>query len=250
MPYLLHKTCCPDPVASAAVIPDEANLQLQLASSVSPLWLCVFVNTGSGYSLLRDDTEHYLNHWLTYLTLNQWLIYWLTHHQFNPTGTYLRRTGIKTQIFSWKNPVVCAKMYAILLCCVNSMTHIYFSKLTIIGSDDGLSPGRRQAIIWTNAGIWLIRTLGTKVSEILREFHTFSFKKMHLKVSSAKWRLFRLGLNVCATSGCARSPVGTVLTSKYINHSFVPSLCYAHDDKDLQICRHHLHRLDTTPLFF
>ena len=31
------------------------------------------------------------------------------------------------------------------------VTHIYVSKLTIIDSDNGLSPGRRQAIIWTNA---------------------------------------------------------------------------------------------------
>ena len=37
------------------------------------------------------------------------------------------------------------------------MTHIWVSKLTIIGSDNGLSPSRRQAIIWTNAGILLIR---------------------------------------------------------------------------------------------
>ena len=29
---------------------------------------------------------------------------------------------------------------------------------TIIGSDNGLSPDRRQAIIWTKAGILLIRT--------------------------------------------------------------------------------------------
>ena len=47
------------------------------------------------------------------------------------------------------------------------MTHICVSKLTIIGSDNGLSPGRRQAIIWTNAGILLIRTLGTIFREIL-----------------------------------------------------------------------------------
>ena len=33
------------------------------------------------------------------------------------------------------------------------MTHIYVGKLTIIGSDNGLLPGRIQAIIWTNAGI-------------------------------------------------------------------------------------------------
>ena len=36
------------------------------------------------------------------------------------------------------------------------VTHICVSKLTIIGSDNGLSPGRRQAIIWTNVGILLI----------------------------------------------------------------------------------------------
>ena len=75
------------------------------------------------------------------------------------------------------------------------VTHICVSNLTIIGSDNGLSPDRRQAIIWTNAGILLIRTLGTNFSEILSEIHAFSFKKMHLKMSSAKWRLFRLGLN-------------------------------------------------------
>ena len=76
------------------------------------------------------------------------------------------------------------------------VTHICVSKLTIIGSDNGLSPGRRQAIFWTNAGILLIRTLGTYFSEILSEIHAFSFKKMHMKMSSAKWRPFCLGLNV------------------------------------------------------
>ena len=60
------------------------------------------------------------------------------------------------------------------------MTHMFVSKLTIIGSDKGLSPGRRQAIVWTSAGILLIRTLGTHISEILSEIHTFLFKKMHL----------------------------------------------------------------------
>ena len=34
--------------------------------------------------------------------------------------------------------------------------HILISKLTIISLDNGLSPGRRQAIIWTNVGILLI----------------------------------------------------------------------------------------------
>ena len=35
-------------------------------------------------------------------------------------------------------------------------THICVSILSIIGSDSGLSPGRRQVIIWINAGISLI----------------------------------------------------------------------------------------------
>ena len=74
--------------------------------------------------------------------------------------------------------------------------HICIGKQTIIGSDNGLSPGRRQAIIWTNAGILLIRTLGTNFSEILTEICASSFKKMHLKMLSVKWRPFCLGLNV------------------------------------------------------
>ena len=49
------------------------------------------------------------------------------------------------------------------------VTHICVSKLTIIGSDNGLSLGRRQAIIWTNDGILLIWPLGTNFSEILIE---------------------------------------------------------------------------------
>ena len=70
------------------------------------------------------------------------------------------------------------------------VTHICVGKLTTIGSDNGLSPGRRQAIIWTIAGILLIGPLGTNFSKILIGIQTFSFKKMHLKMSSAKWRPF------------------------------------------------------------
>ena len=75
------------------------------------------------------------------------------------------------------------------------VTHICASKQTIMGSDNGLSPGWRQAIIWTNAGILLIGTLGTNFSEILIAIRIFSFKKMGLKVSSAKRWPFCLSLN-------------------------------------------------------
>ena len=75
------------------------------------------------------------------------------------------------------------------------MTHICVGKPTITGSDNGLSPGRRHAIIWTNAGILLIGPLGTNFSEMLSEIQTFSLKKIRLKMSSAKCYPFCLGLN-------------------------------------------------------
>ena len=76
------------------------------------------------------------------------------------------------------------------------VTHICVGKLTIVGSDNGLSPAGRQAIIRTNGGISLIGPLGTNFSDILIGVQTYSFKKMYLKISSAKWCLFCLGLDV------------------------------------------------------
>ena len=94
------------------------------------------------------------------------------------------------------------------------MTHICVGKLTIIGSDNGLSPERRQAIIWTNAGLLLIGPRGTNFSEISIKISTFSFKKMHLKVSSAKRRPFCPGLNVLTIS---RLCMGDQLDNSYFD---------------------------------
>ena len=91
--------------------------------------------------------------------------------------------------FSWKSSVLVLTHWG-------RATHICVSKLIIIASDNGLSPGRRQAIIWNNAGILSIGLFGTNFSEILIEILTISFKKMRLKVSSAKWRPFCLDLKV------------------------------------------------------
>ena len=79
------------------------------------------------------------------------------------------------------------------------MTHICAKKLTIIGSDNGLSPGLHQAIIWTSAVILLIRPLGTNFSEILIEIYAFSFNRMYRKMFSGKWRQFCIGLSVLIT---------------------------------------------------
>ena len=89
--------------------------------------------------------------------------------------------------------------------------HICVNKQTIIGSDNGLLPVRRQAIIWTNARTLLIGPLGTNFSEILFEIYISSFKKMHLEILSGNCHPFCLGLNVLIFAhvpGSVRSPTG------------------------------------------
>ena len=88
------------------------------------------------------------------------------------------------------------------------VTHICVGNLTMIAPDNGSSPDRRQAIIWTNAGILLIGSWGTNLkwnNEILIGILTVSFKKMHMKMSSGKWRSSCLGLNVLTRSNIARN---------------------------------------------
>ena len=105
-----------------------------------------------------------------------------------------------------KNRKQCSSKPIVTCICVSSdligfthwgrVTHICVSKLITFGSDNGLSPGRRQAIIWTNAGILWIWPLETKFSEMLIQNHRDSFKKKHWKMSSVKRLSFWLGLSV------------------------------------------------------
>ena len=104
--------------------------------------------------------------------------------------------------------------------------HIYIcvGNLTIIGSDNGLSPGRRQAIIWTNAGILLIGFFGTNFSEILIKIYTFSLKKNAFENVARKWRPFCLGLNVLtpeiSINTYSSFPSRTIIFFWYISASF------------------------------
>ena len=96
--------------------------------------------------------------------------------------------------------------------------------LIIIGSHNGLLPGRRQAIILTNAVILLIGPLGTNFSEILIIIPIFSFKKMRLTVSSGKWRPFCLRLNVLKQQPlCAyahlHNPMPNHVSMEYLHRS-------------------------------
>ena len=112
--------------------------------------------------------------------------------------------------------------------------HIYASMNWVsIGSDNGLSPVRRQAVIETNAGILLIGTLGTNFSEILIEILTFSFKKMRLRVSSAKRRPFYLGLNVPVTKLITKLNVSSFILGWFVSSVIVQLYACIFLDSDL-----------------
>ena len=104
------------------------------------------------------------------------------------------------------------------------VTHICVIEISIIGSDNGLSPGRRQAIIWTNAWILLIGHWGTNFSEILISIETFSFKEMHLKMSSAKWRPFCLGLNELSNDNTMTKTHNKTVTMCIFNEMYYMSV--------------------------
>ena len=71
--------------------------------------------------------------------------------------------------------------------------HICVGLRVSISSGNGLSPVRCQAITWTNADLLSIGPLGTNFSEIQIEIENISFMKMHVKMSSSKWRTFCYG---------------------------------------------------------
>ena len=121
-------------------------------------------------------------------------------------------------------------------------THICVSKLTTIGSDNGLSPGWRQAITLTNAGVLLIGPLGTNFGEHLIIIFIFSFKNMYFKMSE-NLRPFCLGLNVLGQTlhwfkWQPHIDVSTLLEGGVVDIYFLYgrySSWYAQDEYDLVI---------------
>ena len=146
---------------------------------------------------------------------------WIRIQIFSVRKTWFENVFFKTATIVFKPQCVCiyhlsiVTGYSCSLTHWGRATHICVSNLTIIASDNGLSPGQRQAIIWTNAGILLIGPLAINFSEILMEILIFSFKKMYLKLSSVKWRLLRLGLNVLTHWG--RDQIDAISQTTFAN---------------------------------
>ena len=99
------------------------------------------------------------------------------------------------------------------------MTHICVSKLTIIGSDNGLSPGCCQAIIWTNAGILLIGHLETNSNQILFKIHTF----LCIHSSKCIWKCLQNGSNFIS----GLNVLNLILSSGLINKANLRDLIAA-----------------------
>ena len=91
----------------------------------------------------------------------------------------------------WASVCICR-----IIWCTTCVISLRPSELIVIGSDNGLSPSRRQTLILGNLGILLFGPLAINFNEILSKNYTFSFNKMHLKMSSVKWRPFCSALNM------------------------------------------------------
>ena len=154
------------------------------------LWLCLVME------ILKIFYSH--NSICPY---SSWLLHWeLTSakSQQNSTSANCFRNSryvlyIDYYIAVWVDPCT-------LLIHWGRVTHICVSKIIIIGSNNGLLPDRRQAIIWTNAGLLSIGPLRTYFNENLIKIQQFSLTKMHVKMSSAKWCPSCLGLNVLSVA--------------------------------------------------
>ena len=76
------------------------------------------------------------------------------------------------------------------------MTHICVGNLTIIGSDNGLSPGQRQAIIWTNVGMLLIGPFDPAVDWTLRSKLQWNCNRNSMMTSS-NGSIYRVTGHLC-----------------------------------------------------
>ena len=82
--------------------------------------------------------------------------------------------------------------------------HIFVSKLSIIGSDNGLLPDRHQAIIRNKVGILLIGPLGTNFNGIVIEIHTFFVQENALE--NVVWKMAA----ILSRPQCVKA-VGTII---------------------------------------
>ena len=107
---------------------------------------------------------------------NIWILRpWMCYHLVNLRLKITRMQCVVVQ---------CKRAYRVIYSLV---PHICVNESCLnFASDNGLSPIRHKAIIWTNARLLSNGPSGTILSEISIKIQNFLFTKMHLKISSAK----------------------------------------------------------------
>ena len=138
---------------------DATTRSLIIFRSLSKCSLVYSVSVNGHYIISPSDTRWYASPML--MPEQYWFIlkhWWST--QFMKLNCRFRLSG---------------EQYRFINSSRQRMTHILYSELTSMGSDNSLAPGRRQAIIWIIAKILSIRT----ISGILSEIHISLFNKMH-----------------------------------------------------------------------
>ena len=102
-----------------------------------------------------------------------WTLGNIQQWNLNHNTTIFHPTNEVEKVFS-----VQWRPFCVVLTHWGRVTQMCVSKLTIIDPDDGLAPTRRQAIIWTDAGILFIDPLGTHFSKISKFIYFHSIKRI------------------------------------------------------------------------
>ena len=105
-------------------------------------------------------------------SIYHWNVTLKCHIEMTCSDFYLYSSLNFYQLFAYWNP-----KKKDLLTHWGQVMHICVSKIIIIDSYNGLSPGQCKAIIWTNARLLLIGPLGINFSEILIQINIYSLKK-------------------------------------------------------------------------
>ena len=139
------------------------------------------------WSFFTTESQHLVspNTWTSkwFLTPSRWFIWASTYlHSYVTIFRCYQRNMGNIPVYYQKHIEPFSNCWFNSICnSLRRVTHICVSKLIIIVSDNGLSPGRRQAIVWTNAGILSIGPLETNFSDKLDEFYIFSSRKCNWK---------------------------------------------------------------------
>ena len=137
-----------------------AKLQIYTLNLTTTFWHC------KKTTLLLNRSVH------LHSGLNTWLR-WIGQRQPQDVTRIISVVGVGACNIRGFTVITSYSFIWMELPILGQVTHICVGNLNTISSDGGLSPSRRQAIIWNNAGILLIGPLETNFSEILIKIHTF-----------------------------------------------------------------------------